>query len=47
LQGKAMTSHDEPHALLEKLDLLRARRTELEESLAVDDPPHDGGSSPR
>ncbi|MBN9113628.1 MAG: hypothetical protein J0I34_33235 [Pseudonocardia sp.] len=33
-----MISHDERHALLDELDLLRARRAELEESLAVDDP---------
>jgi transcription elongation factor GreA len=38
-----MTSHDERHALLEELDLLRARQAELAESLAVDDPPHDAG----
>lgn len=38
-----MISHDERHALLDELDLLRARRAELEESLTVDDPPHDLG----
>jgi transcription elongation factor GreA len=38
-----MTSHDERHALLEELDLLRQRRAELEASLAVDDLPHDAG----
>ena len=38
-----MISHDERHALLDELDLLRARRAELEESLAVDDPPRDLG----
>jgi transcription elongation factor GreA len=38
-----MTSHDERHALLDELDLLRARRAELEASFAVDDHPHDMG----
>ncbi|MFC5237417.1 GreA/GreB family elongation factor [Pseudonocardia zijingensis] len=37
-------AHDERHALLEELDLLRARRRELEESLVSDDHrPHDFG----
>jgi transcription elongation factor GreA len=36
-------SHDERHALLDELDLLRARRAELEASLTVDDHPHDAG----
>jgi hypothetical protein len=43
LQGETTTSHEECQALLKELDLLRARRAELEESLAVDDPPHDAG----
>jgi len=38
-----MISHDERHALLDELDLLRARRAELEASFAVDDHPHDMG----
>ena len=38
-----MTTHDERHALLDELDLLRARRAELEASFAVDDHPHDMG----
>jgi transcription elongation factor GreA len=37
-------AHDERHALLEELELLRARRRELEESLVSDDHrPHDFG----
>ncbi|GAA1254134.1 hypothetical protein GCM10009609_16860 [Pseudonocardia aurantiaca] len=37
-------THDERHALLEELGLLRARRRELEESLRSDDHrPHDFG----
>jgi transcription elongation factor GreA len=37
-------AHDERHALLEELGLLRTRRRELEESLVADDhPPHDFG----
>jgi transcription elongation factor GreA len=37
-------AHDERRALLEELDLLRARRRELEESLVSDDHrPHDFG----
>jgi transcription elongation factor GreA len=37
--------HDERHALLEELGLLRARRRELEESLVSDDHrPHDFGA---
>ena len=35
--------HDERHTLLEELDLLRARRREIEASLEVDDHPHDVG----
>jgi hypothetical protein len=35
--------HDERHALLEELDLLRERRREIEETLEVDDRPHDVG----
>jgi transcription elongation GreA/GreB family factor len=35
--------HDERHALLEQLDLLRARRREIEASLEVDDHRHDVG----
>lgn len=38
-----MISHDERHALLDELDLLRARKAELEASLADDDHPHDMG----
>jgi transcription elongation factor GreA len=38
-----MISHDERHALLDELDLLRARRAELEASFTVDDHPHDAG----
>jgi transcription elongation factor GreA len=44
--GAAMTAaaHDERHALLEELDLLRTRRRELAGSLVSDDhPPHDFG----
>jgi transcription elongation factor GreA len=41
--GLPTTSHDERHALLDELDLLRARRAELEAGLEVDDPPHDMG----
>jgi transcription elongation factor GreA len=37
-------AHDERHALLEELDLLRTRRRELAESLVSDEhPPHDFG----
>jgi transcription elongation GreA/GreB family factor len=37
-------AHDERHALLEELGLLRARRRELEQSLVADDHrPHDFG----
>ena len=35
--------HDERHALLEELDLLRERRREIEGTLEVDDRPHDVG----
>ena len=43
-QGCRMTiGHDERHALLEQLDLLRARRREIEASLEVDDHRHDVG----
>lgn len=39
-----MTAHDERHALLEELELLRTRRRELQESLVADDhQPHDFG----
>ena len=38
-----MISHDERHALLDELDLLRARRADLEASFAVDDHPQDAG----
>ena len=38
-----MAGHDERHALLEELDLLRTRRAELEETLVLDDDPHDIG----
>jgi transcription elongation factor GreA len=38
-----MISHDERHALLDELALLRVRRAELEASFAVDDHPHDMG----
>lgn len=42
--GMTAAAHDERHALLEELALLRARRRELEESLVADDhPPHDFG----
>jgi transcription elongation GreA/GreB family factor len=37
------TGHDERHALLDELALLRRRRRGIEESLEIDDPPHDGG----
>jgi transcription elongation factor GreA len=40
----ARARHDERHALLEELGLLRARRRELEQSLVADDHrPHDFG----
>ncbi|WP_214369246.1 GreA/GreB family elongation factor [Pseudonocardia sp. H11422] len=35
--------HDERHALLDELELLRTRRRELEETFEVDDHPHDSG----
>jgi transcription elongation factor GreA len=38
-------THDERHALLEELALLRARRRELEESFALDHPAHDFGEA--
>jgi transcription elongation factor GreA len=39
-----MAAHDERHALLEELELLRGRRRELQESLEADDHrPHDFG----
>ncbi|WP_433296103.1 GreA/GreB family elongation factor [Pseudonocardia sp. CA-142604] len=39
-----VAAHDERHALLEELELLRTRRRELEESLVSDDHrPHDFG----
>jgi transcription elongation factor GreA len=37
--------HDERHALMEELDLLRTRRRELEESFEGDDDPRDFGEA--
>jgi transcription elongation GreA/GreB family factor len=42
-RGRMTIGHDERHALLEELDLLRDRRREIEETLEVDDRPHDVG----
>ncbi|MCW2719308.1 GreA/GreB family elongation factor [Pseudonocardia sp.] len=38
-----MVGHDERHALLDELDLLRKRRAELEGGLTLDDAPQDFG----